>query len=131
MKLPFDLSNLTHGLLAHMAPEILKGIFGEILGKVSLNEVIDWVNADKSLWKTMGADHQAQCKTYVPKVSDWSWFTAEWLISELAPDYPSICSLFLGWKKANNWLHRQIKEFKKECGIELETSDEKTYSSSK
>lgn len=106
------------GLVIEMAPEIGKGILVEILKerRVSVKKVSDWVQSNTNLWKTLEPDEQALSKDLAERAGNLDWLDADWVIEAIKKDLPTIASLFLGWKKANNWLKRQVEIVRKEVG---------------
>jgi hypothetical protein len=107
---------MLHGLVAQFAPGIARGALVELLKhqKVNTKIVTEWVQKDRSLWAQIGPDDRESLKKLVAKVNDVSWITSDWAINAVRKDLPAIASLFLGWKKARNWLDRQIEELKRE-----------------
>lgn len=104
------------GLVIELAPEIAKGILVEIFKarRVSVKSASDWVQNNTSLWKTLEPDEQALFKDLVERAGNIDWLDADWVIEAIKSDLPAVASLFLGWKKANNWLKRQVEIIKKE-----------------
>jgi hypothetical protein len=96
------------GLVAQMAPPILKGALVEILRPVTVQEAAEWVNNNTSLWDTLSLQHQEGLQMMAQKVGSLDWLTADWVIDALKKDCPALASLFLGWKKGHNWLVRQV-----------------------
>ena len=106
---------LGKGIVAEFAPDILKGVFIELVGKrIDLKELTRMVERDDSLWDMMKPEHQKLTKQLARKLGDVGWLDTPWAINALKGDYPAIASLFLGWKRANNWLTRQLEVIKKE-----------------
>lgn len=103
------------GLVIEMAPEIAKGMIVEIfkVKKVSVKSADDWVQNNTSLWKTLDPDEQALLKDLAQRVGNIDWLSADWVIDAIKSDFPAVASLFLGWKKANNWLKRQVEIIRK------------------
>jgi hypothetical protein len=50
----------------------------------------------------------------VQRVGSIGWLDADWAIDAIKGDFPTIASLFLGWRKANNWLKRQCEIIRNE-----------------
>lgn len=105
------------GLVIEMAPEIAKGILVEIFRarRVSVKSASDWVQSNTSLWKTLEPDEQALFKDLVQRAGNIDWLDIDWIIDAVKGDFPAVASLFLGWRKANNWLKRQVEIIKKEA----------------
>lgn len=106
------------GLVIEMAPEIAKGILVEIFKakKVSVESASDWVQHNTSLWKTLDRDEQALLNDLAERVGNIDWLDVDWIIEAIKADFPAVASLFLGWKRANNWLKRQVEIIRKEIG---------------
>lgn len=103
---------LGKGLLPELAPEIIKGFLIEFFKSKGLDfkEVTRWVENDISLWDSIDPKYQHQIK----RVGRLDWLTTQWTINALKDDFPAVASLFLGWKKAHNWLGRQLEEIKQQ-----------------
>ena len=106
------------GVIIEIAPEIAKGMIVEMFKakKTSLKSACDWVESNTSLWKTFEPSEQALFKNLVEKVGNIDWLDADWVIGAIKGDFPAVASLFLGWRKANNWLKRQVEIIRKEVG---------------
>jgi len=107
---------LGKGVVATFAPNILKGALVELfrVRKVDVNKATEWVLANNSLWDSLEPERKRQFKQLATKLGDVSWMSVDWAIGALKDDFPALASLFLGWKKGNNWLARQIEIIKKE-----------------
>ena len=106
------------GLIIEMAPEIAKGMIVEMFKarKTSVKSASNWVQSNTSLWMTLDSDEQAMLKNLAERVGNINWLDADWVIEAIKVDFPAVASLFLGWKKANNWLKRQVEIIRKEVG---------------
>ncbi len=104
------------GLVATLAPGILKGVLVELFKKSGVNvaKATEWVLANYSLWDSLEAESKMQFKQLAIKLGDVSFMTTNWAIDALKDDFPAVASLFLGWTKGRNWLARQVETFKKE-----------------
>ena len=107
---------LSKGLISQVAPDVAKGAIVEIFRgwKLDVKKTTAWVQENRSLWDSMGAEHQNQLKLLVQKVGSIDWLGAEWAIKALKGDFPAVASLFLGWPKAHHWLERQLEIIKKQ-----------------
>ena len=107
---------LSQGLVIKLAPEIAKGMIVEIFKekRVSVKSADDWVQHNTNLWKTFDSDEQEMFKNLAEKIGNIDWLDADWVIVAIKNDFPAVASLFLGWKKANNWLKRQVEIIRKE-----------------
>jgi len=107
---------LTKGIIAEMAPEIARGALIEMLRKRKINvqKAAEWVEGNVTLWDILGENYQADLRGVVGRIGNIDWLTPEWVIGAIRQDFPAVASLFLGWKKASNWLSRQIEVIKKE-----------------
>lgn len=108
-------SIFTRGAIIQMAPAIARGMLLEMLKvrKVDVKTISKLVQDRANLWVLAGEHYQELGRRIAVRVGNLDWMTAEWVIDAIKADYPAISSLFLGWKKASNWLERQI-EFIKE-----------------
>ncbi len=107
----------SQGFIIELAPEIAKGILVEIFKarKVTVKSADEWVRGNTNLWKTLEPDEQEMFKNLVARVGKIDWFDADWVIEAIKGDFPAVASLFLGWKKAGNWLKRQVEIIRKEA----------------
>ena len=108
-------NSMFKGLLADMAPGLLKGAMNEILVNITVAEACAWVESNYCLWDTVGDAHRNQLKNL--KLNDTAWLTADWCINAVKDKKPQLASLFLGWKKAHNWLERQCDILKAELAL--------------
>ena len=113
-------SLLGKGFVIEFAPDIARGILLELFEarKVNTAKATAWVEANTSLWTTLGPDYQKKLKQLVQRLPNIDWITPDWVIETIKVDYPGVASLFLGWKKASNWLSRQLNEIKAEVSKE-------------
>ncbi len=104
------------GFLIELAPQIAQGILVEMFKakKVSVQSASDWVQNNTSLWKTLSPEEQGMLKNLAERVGNIDWLDAPWVIQAIKGDFPAVASLFLGWKKASNWLKRQVEIIRKE-----------------
>ena len=104
------------GLIIEIAPELAKGILVEVFKakKVNVKGASNWVQDNTILWNTLSPDEQAMFKDMVQRVGTIDWLDADWVIDAIRKDLPAVASLFLGWKKANTWLKRQVEIIRKE-----------------
>ena len=107
---------LLKGGLIEVAPGIAGGMLVELLKtrNVDIKKASNWVENNTSLWDQLEPNHQAMLKDLVKRAGNIEWLDADWVISSLKGDLPAVASLFLGWRKANNWLKRQVEIIKKE-----------------
>ena len=104
------------GLGAQFVPDMAKGLIIEYIGKVPIDELIAYIEKNESLWDRLEPKHQAMAKKMASSLDDLSWLTAEWAINAIKEENPKIASLFLGWRKARNWLVRQAEIIRRELG---------------
>ena len=104
------------GGISEALPGIAKGMLIEyfIQTKLDVEKASQWVLADASLWDAIGPKYQDAFRRAVGSNKDMRWLNSEWVIEALKKDMPAVASLFCGWKKASNWLNRQIIHIKKE-----------------
>jgi len=107
---------LKKGAIVTLAPSVLKGSLVEFFNEKGVNTeiVIEWVLLNQSLWDSFDPERKSQMRHLAGKLGDISWMTAGWVIESLRKEHPAVASLFLGWKKGENWLVRQIEEIKQE-----------------
>ena len=105
------------GFVISMVPEMTKGALIELLQsrEINVEKAVEWVTHNKSLWKSFEPESQAMLKNVAGRVGNIDWLTAPWVIEAIKEEMPAVASLFLGWKKANNWLKRQVKIIKEEA----------------
>lgn len=119
IKIPADIRKyagiFSHGFVISMAPEIAKGALVELLKaqELDITKATAWVQDNTSLWKILGPQ-QEMLKNLAGRAGNIDWLTADWVIEAIKGDLPEVASLFLGWKKANNWLKRQVEIVRKE-----------------
>ena len=110
-------SLLGKGMLILSAPNIFKGVLVALIRERNFDDIgkmSELVNTNANFWGMLGSDYQEALKIMTEEVGNIDWLTTDWAILALKDDYPALASLFLGWKKANNWLARQIEIIKKE-----------------
>ena len=100
------------GLTSQLAPQICKGLLIEYLGKVDISDIMTYVEKNTSLWSQMSPEIQGKTRKTVVDLTQGhiEWLTPEWAINAIRKDLPRVASLFLGWRKARNWLDKQIAE---------------------
>ena len=106
---------LGKGAIINVTPAIAQGALIELLKKENVGTVTEWVQSNRSLWDSLGIQNQERLHR-LTKMGNIDWLTAEWAIDSIRKDLPAITSLFLGWKKAHNWLERQVVIIKSELG---------------
>lgn len=114
------------GIINVSAPSIVKGFLVEILHqdgfykgrkrKIDVKLLTELVNENAGLWDLFPPQLCIKTKNVMAQVDNKDWFTAVWVIEAIKGDHPVLASLFLGWRKAFNWLERQIEEIKRETG---------------
>lgn len=104
------------GIIIKAAPEVVKGILVGIMKtkKTNVQGVTKWVEENVSLWDALEPKHQEGLMRLGEYVKNLDWLTASYFIDAIREELPAVASLFLGWKKANNWLERQIETIKTE-----------------
>lgn len=98
------------GAVIQMAPSILRGFVGEALRDdlMAVSSVNDWVKNKESLWDKIPPEWQDSVVRYGKELGDLEWLDSDWVIDVAREAKPGLASLFLGWKKARNWLDRQV-----------------------
>ena len=105
------------GLIANSAPLITKGMINELitLQEITPETIITMVEKKETLWKRVKPEHYPKIQAALAQVDDdFEWFNAEWLLEAIVEKHPAIVSLFVPWKKGQNWLKRQVEEIKTE-----------------
>ena len=102
---------LGKGFIIEIAPQIAKGALVELLRvrKVDVKKATEWVQSNSRLWDSLEPHHQERLKQLARKVGNVDWMDVNWAIGAMRGEFPAVASLFLGWKKANNWLVRQVE----------------------
>ena len=103
---------LGKGLIAQFIPNIAKGIITEFLKGANVTSATGWVQNNVVLWDRLKPEEQDALKGLAKKTNGLDWLDANWVIEAIKEDLPAVASLFLGWKKANNWLVRQVEIIK-------------------
>ena len=107
------------GLISNSAPLLTKGMINEliVLRSITPETIIPMVEKRQSLWGMVKPENYPKIKATLAQVDDdFEWFNGEWLLQAIVEKHPAIVSLFIGWKKGQNWLQRQIEEIK--AGVE-------------
>ena len=104
------------GLLSTQAPNLLKGILNELLRRddITVDKVVVMVEKNQALWDQLSPDVIHSLHRAAEHVTDVDWLNVAWFIEAIKKEHPALASLFLGWRKARNWLFRQIEVIKKE-----------------
>ncbi len=102
---------LGKGIISQMAPQIAQGALVELLKakKVDIKKATQWVESNNELWKELEPEHQERLKMLARKAGRVDFMNVDWAIDAMRKELPALASLFLGWRKANNWLGRQIE----------------------
>lgn len=105
------------GTVMQFAPTVLRGFIIELLHRESIDVVkaTRMVQQKQDLWDLLGEHDRDRVRRAARKMGSLDWFTAEWLIDAVRKDQPALASLFLGWRKAHNWLEKQIEIFKEQA----------------
>ena len=104
------------GLIATQAPNLFKGVLNELLRRddITVDKVVVMVEKNQALWDQLSPNVVHSLRRVAEHVTDVDWLTPEWFIEAIKKKHPALASLFLGWRKARNWLLRQIEVVKKE-----------------
>jgi len=110
-------SMLGKGALTTVAPAVMKGALLKLFreGHMDVPKMSGWVQENRSLWDSMGQDHQQEVKQLASKLGSTDWLNADWAIKAIKGEFPGVASLFLGWPKAKRWLDRQLEVLKTEA----------------
>lgn len=110
------------GLIGVSAPAIIKGMVSELLyqpvkyksreRRINVKLLAEMVDENANLWALFPKTSQDKAKKMLAQIGDLEWFTADWLVEAMKEDHPTLSSLCLGWRKAHNWLERQIRQIK-------------------
>jgi len=104
------------GLVGYFAPGVMQGALVELFktNKLNVKKAVEWVEADKSLWGSLDPEKQEQMKKLAHNIGTMDWATVDWAIDAIKEDFPAVASMFLSWRKATNWLRRQVEQIRKE-----------------
>ena len=104
------------GIIADLTPQLAKGGLCEIMRReeVGQDKATRWVETNQRLWNLLNENEQQMFRKLADRAGNIDWLTAEWVIDSIKGEFPAVASLFLGWKKANNWLGRQVRIIKEE-----------------
>lgn len=107
---------MKNGILLRAAPKIVQGMLVKILKErqTDTKMATGWVLDNTSLWDSFSIEHQEAFRNLFRQVKNVDWITFEWIIDAIKADFPAVASLFLGWRKGNNWLQRQVDIIKEE-----------------
>ncbi len=107
--------SMVKGFIEDMAPDIAQGILIELLKKRKLNVKVatNWVESKFNLWDSLSPAEQKSLKNLASRINKLDWMTVKWGIDAIEKEFPAVASLFLGWKKANTWLSRQVEIIRK------------------
>ncbi|HEC62174.1 MAG TPA: hypothetical protein ENI27_07975 [bacterium] len=102
------------GLIANNIPSVAKGMINEIFARyhITPETVIPMVENKESLWKKINPQDYFKIQKALDQVENLDWFTADWLLNAIKEKHPALVSLFVTWKKGQNWLIKQIEEIK-------------------
>lgn len=102
------------GLVSNNTPVMAKGMLNELLriNGITPEVVTELVMENKSLWDMFPENQYDKIKKILAQVGEVDWITTDWLIDATRKNHPALASLFLGWRKARNWLDRQVEEIK-------------------
>ncbi len=111
IKIGQALDFLKTGFIIKAAPGIAAGMLIRVLKekRVDSEKATKWVMDNTSFWDNLGPEFQEALRNLSEQVKNLDWLTADWVIKAIKSDLPAVASLFLGWKKANNWLVRQVE----------------------
>jgi len=104
------------GLVSLNAPSLFKGVLNGLLHRddITVDKVVVMVQGNQALWDHLSPDIVHSLHRAAEHVTEVDWLTVEWFIEAIKKEHPALASLFLGWRKARNWLGRQIEVIKKE-----------------
>lgn len=102
------------GLIANNIPSVAKGMINELFSRYHITPelVIKMVEDKKSLWKMIPPQEYIRIQKALEQVETLDWFNADWLLNAIVEKHPALVSLFVTWKKGQNWLVKQIAEIK-------------------
>ncbi len=110
--------NSMRGLVANNMPVIAKGMINELFTQYQITPevVIKMVENKQSLWKMIKPQDYAKIQKALEQVDNLDWFDEMWLLNAIREKHPALVSLFIPWKKGQNWLTKQIAEIKAQVG---------------
>lgn len=109
----FDI--LGKGLIVETAPFIFRGMVCKAVQEdsISIGKISELVQSKANLWDTLWPNGMEVLTLYGTEVGKLDWLCAEWFVGVLRESRPDLASLFLGWKKSNTWLEKQIENLKR------------------
>lgn len=111
------MDSLLQGFIVDQAPSLMRGAMEQYLCELTPQLVMEYADKNISLWSQIPEEHRNQIIHYAPKVHDWSWFTADWLIDEASSINSAVASTYLSYPPASRWLKEQIADLKKHAGV--------------
>lgn len=101
-------------LIARYAPDVAKQALLSIFKKkeVTPDVATGWVKQDLQLWEFVGEEHRKMLQNLARTGTSIDWFTCDWVIDTLKPDYPDVAGLFEEWDEGRHWLEQQITVFR-------------------
>lgn len=102
------------GLIANNIPSIAKGMINELFTRyhITPETVIAMVENKESLWKKINSQEYFKIQKVLHQVENLDWFNVDWILNAIVGKHPALVSLFVSWKKGQNWLVKQIEEIK-------------------
>lgn len=107
---------LGKGFVAQMAPSVLQGALVTALKDKTVKQATEWVEKNLTLWDMLDTKQQDGLRNLACRVGRLDWLTADWTIQAIRKDLPALASLYIGWRKAYNWLVRQVDIIHREVG---------------
>lgn len=110
------LSLLGKGAVIKFAPSIFRGLLVEALKdkEISVKKVTGLVQVKGVFWDLILPDWKELLGGAGNGLGSLDWLTADWFVNSIKESRPDLASLFLGWEKSRNWLHKQLGLLKEE-----------------
>ena len=100
--------------IANNIPSIAKGMINEFftLANITPETVIPMVENKESLWQKLRPEDITKLSKILDQIDNLDWLTEEWLLNAIVEKHNALVSLFVKWRKGQNWLKKQVEEIK-------------------
>ena len=101
-------------VIEYGVPGIVKGAMVELMSSVTIEQAIEWVEKDYTLFNKIPEKYRREIASM--SLGKINWLTASWCIQAIKEEKPQLASLFkkTNWRKGYNWLERQCDIIKEE-----------------
>ncbi len=100
--------------IASNIPSIAKGMLNEFFTqyKVTPEAVITMVENKQSLWELLRPQDIIKIEKALAQVDNLDWLNEGWFLNAIVEKHSALVSLFVKWRKGQNWLAKQLNEIK-------------------